>query len=62
LFGSDSRDDSQMPAVGLTVLHARIGELTLENDSLAGAPGQGGFAERKAMIRMICRSRDRPGC
>jgi putative transposase len=36
------------------VLHAKIGELTLENDFLAG---QGGFAERKAMID---RSHDLP--
>ncbi len=59
LFGSESRGDSRGPAVDLTVLHAKIGELTLENDFLAG---QSGFAERKAMIRMICRSPDRPGC
>jgi putative transposase len=47
LFGPESRGDSQGSAVDLTVLHAKIGELTLENDSLAG---QSGFAERKAMI------------
>jgi hypothetical protein len=50
VFGSDSRGDYQGSAVDLTVLHAKIGELTLENDFLAGAPGQGGFSERKAMI------------
>ena len=55
VFGSETRGDSQGPA--LTVLHAKIGELTLENDFLAGAPGQGGFAERKAMID---RSHDLP--
>src|SRR3954466_2357663 len=54
LFGSESRRDSKVPAVDLTVLHAKIGELTLENDFLAG---QGGFAERKAMID---RSHDLP--
>jgi transposase len=59
VFGSENRGDSQGPAVDLTVLHAKIGELTLENDFLAG---QSRFAERKAMIRMICRSPDRPGC
>ena len=32
VFGSESRSDSQGPAVDLTVLHAKIGELTLEND------------------------------
>jgi transposase len=39
LFGPESRGDSQGPAVDLTVLHAKIGELTLENDSLAGQSG-----------------------
>ena len=52
VFGSDSRGDSQMPTVDLTVLHAKIGELTLENDFLAGAPGQGGFG--------LAQSDDRP--
>src|SRR4051812_23471839 len=52
VFGSETRGDSQGPA--LTVLHAKIGELTLENDFLAG---QGGFAERKAVID---RSHDLP--
>ena len=42
LFGSESRSDSQGPGVDLTVLHAKIGELTLENDFLAG---QSGFAD-----------------
>src|SRR3954467_8038786 len=57
VFGSDSHTDGSGPIVDLTVLHAKIGELTLENDFLAGAPGQGGFAERKAMID---RSHDLP--
>src|SRR6188472_1374815 len=57
VFGSDSRTDGNGPIVDLTVLHAKIGELTLENDFLAGAPGQGGFALRKAMID---RSHDLP--
>src|SRR3954466_11534794 len=54
VFGLTSRSDNQGPAVDLTVLHAKIGELTLENDFLAG---QGGFAERKTMID---RSHDLP--
>ncbi|MGF7213740.1 putative transposase [Skermanella aerolata] len=57
VFGSDSRGDSPGSAVDLTVLHAKIGELTLENDFLAGAPGRSGFAERKAVID---RSHDLP--
>jgi transposase len=39
VFGSDSRGDSQMPAADLTVLHAKIGELTLENDFWPGKAG-----------------------
>ncbi|WP_242098411.1 IS3 family transposase [Sphingomonas sp. CROZ-RG-20F-R02-07] len=38
------------PAIDVTVLHAKIGELTLANDFLAGALGKAGVAERKAMI------------
>ena len=47
VFGSDSRGDSQGPAVDLTVLHAKIGELTLENDFLAGALGKAGLPSAK---------------
>ena len=47
LFGSESRSDSQRPAVDLTVLHAKIGELTLENDFLAGALGKAGLLSAK---------------
>ena len=57
VFGSEARGERAGPVADLTVLHAKIGELTLENDFLAGAPGQGGFAERKAMID---RSHDLP--
>src|SRR3954447_11766255 len=37
------------PAVDVKTLHAKIGELTQENDFLSGAL-EGGAAERKAMI------------
>mgnify|MGYP002714589618 FL=1 len=47
VFGSDSRGDNQEPAVDLTVLHAKIGELTLENDFLAGALGKAGLLSAK---------------
>ena len=47
VFGSDSRGDSSGPAVDLTVLHAKIGELTLENDFLAGALGKAGLLSAK---------------
>jgi transposase-like protein len=35
------------PAVDLKVLHAKIGELTLENDFLAGALGRAGLLSVK---------------
>ncbi|WP_429463728.1 IS3 family transposase [Paraburkholderia sp. JPY465] len=38
------------PPVDVTVLHAKIGQLTLENDFLKRSARQGGVAERKAMI------------
>ncbi len=38
------------PVVDLKSLHAKIGELTLENDFLSGALSKAGLAERKAMI------------
>jgi putative transposase len=50
VFGFEARGDNQGPAVDLTVLHAKIEELTLENDCLGGRVRQSGFAERKAMI------------
>jgi transposase len=36
--------------VDLKALHAKIGELTLENDFLESALGKGGPAGRKTMI------------
>src|SRR4051794_16588573 len=47
VFGSETRGDSQGPAVDLTALHAKIGELTLENDFLAGALGKAGLLSAK---------------
>jgi transposase len=35
------------PPVDLKVLHAKIGELTLENDFLAGALGKAGLLSAK---------------
>jgi transposase len=43
VFGSESRTDGNGPAINVTVLHAKIGELTLENDFLAGALGTAGL-------------------
>ena len=45
VFGSEARGERAGPA--LTVLHAKIGELTLENDFLAGALGKAGLPSAK---------------
>ena len=37
VFGSEARGERAGPAADLTVLHAKIGELTLENDFVEGA-------------------------
>jgi len=42
VFGSGSPEASAAPMVDLKVLHAKIGELTLENDFLSGALGKAG--------------------
>nr|WP_253578643.1 IS3-like element ISRj2 family transposase [Bradyrhizobium japonicum] len=48
VFGHD-KTSAETP-VDLKALHAKIGELALENDFLSPARSQGGPAERKAMI------------
>jgi transposase len=45
LFGGGAAEAT--PAVDLKVLHAKIGELTLENDFLAGALGKAGLLSAK---------------
>jgi len=47
LFGSDVPRGTATPAPDLTVLHAKIGELTLEKDFLAGALGKAGLLSAK---------------
>ena len=47
MFGSESRGDNQGAAVDVTVLHAKIGELTLENDFLEGALNRAGMLSAK---------------
>ena len=42
MFGADEASAPQ-PAVDVKVLHAKIGELTLANDFLAGALGKAGL-------------------
>ena len=46
VFGSAAGPDAA-PAVDLKALHAKIGELTLENDFLAGALGKAGMLSAK---------------
>ena len=43
VFGADSAAESAKPAVDVNTLHAKIGELTLANDFLAGALGKAGL-------------------
>jgi transposase-like protein len=47
VFGPGSGSASSAPAVDLKSLHAKIGELTLENDFLSGALGKAGLPSAK---------------
>jgi transposase-like protein len=47
LFGSGATSIEALPAVDVKVLHAKIGELTLEVDFLAGALGKAGLLSAK---------------
>jgi len=51
LFGSGSSGKAATPAVNLKSLHAKIGELTLENDVLAVALGKAGLLSAKKIDR-----------
>ncbi len=46
VFGDDRKEDA-VPTVDVKSLHAKIGELTLENDFLAGALGKAGLLSGK---------------
>jgi len=43
VFGSEGTTTSAEPAIDVKTLHAKIGELTLANDFLAGALGKAGL-------------------
>lgn len=43
VFGSDKASEASEPPVDVKTLHAKIGELTLANDFLAGALGKAGL-------------------
>src|ERR1700692_4141314 len=62
VFGPD-RSETVSPAVDVKLLHAKIGELTLENDFLEGALTKAGFlnAKRGQTPHRLCRSRSRRG-
>jgi transposase-like protein len=47
LFGSGVTATDAAPRVDLKLLHAKIGELTLENDFLAGALSKAGLLSAK---------------
>ena len=47
VFGSEARGERAGPAADLTVLHAKIGELTLEKDFLSGALNKAGLLSAK---------------
>jgi len=47
MFGSGSAANETAPTIDLKTLHAKIGELTLENDFLSGALGKAGLLSAK---------------
>ncbi len=47
VFGSGPPEGAASPSVDIKVLHAKIGELTLENDFLAGALNKAGMLSAK---------------
>jgi hypothetical protein len=47
LQATSARSDSDAPRVDIKSLHAKIGELTLENDFLEGALGKAGLLSAK---------------
>jgi len=47
VFGAEARTEPSAPAVDLKSLHAKIGELTLENDFLEGALSKAGMLSAK---------------
>src|ERR1700739_1437140 len=63
VFGPGGGSGIAEPTVDVTSLHAKIGELTLENDFLEGALTKAGLlsAKRRSTANTICRSRSRRG-
>ena len=47
VFGSEAKAETAQPAVDVKTLHAKIGELTLENDFLGSALAKAGLPSAK---------------
>ena len=47
VFGAETKAEATQPAIDVKTLHAKIGELTLENDFLAGALDKAGLPSAK---------------
>jgi|SRR5688572_5416695 transposase len=47
VFGSETRAEPPVPTVDVKTLHAKIGQLTLENDFLEGALSKAGLLSAK---------------
>ena len=47
VFGAETRGDPASPAIDVKTLHAKIGELTLENDFLEQALSKAGLLSAK---------------
>ena len=47
MLGAERGEASTVPSVDLKTLHAKIGELTLENDFLEGALSKAGLLSAK---------------
>jgi transposase len=47
VFGSEVKPEATAPVIDVKTLHAKIGELALENDFLSGALGKAGLLSAK---------------
>jgi transposase len=47
VFVSEAKSEAAAPAIDVKTLHAKIGELALENDFLSGALGKAGLLSAK---------------
>ena len=47
VFGSEAKSAAAAPTIDVKTLHAKIGELALENDFLSGALGKAGLLSAK---------------